>query len=125
MKKNAKNSKNSNLPEDVELYIETMKSLIHNDEEAYNDVFGKSEWTDEDIFWELFEAKVMINWSESGEPALTPEQFKAVHFETVKISMEQSLQKLVNMGLIEQTDDGFMATQKGANVFNQNKENEG
>lgn len=121
-----KNLTNSNLPEKVKLYIETMKSLIYNDKESYNDVFGKSEWTDEEIFWELFESKAMMNWSESEDPALSPEQFKSVHFETVKIAIEQSMQKLVNMGLVEQTEEGFTATEKGVKTFkikeNQNKE---
>ncbi len=123
-----KNSTNSNLPEEVKLYIDTMKSLIYNDVESYNDMFKDKEWIDEDIYWSLFEAKVMMNYTNSDEndPALSPEQFKSIHIETAKITVEQSLQTLVNMGLIEQTDNGFVATEKGAQNFkitdNENKD---
>lgn len=117
MKKKSKKSKNSNLPEEVELYVETIKSLIYNDSESYNDMFGNKEWIDEDIYWSLFEAKVMFNWANDNDPSLSPEQFKSIHIETAKITVEKSLQSLVGLGLIEQTENGFFATEKGVETI--------
>lgn len=114
----------TNLPEKVNDYIETMKSLIYSDKESYNDIFGKHEWIDEEIYWGLFEAKAMSNWQECGDPALSPEQFKSAHLETATISMEQSLQNLVSLGLIEQETDGFKVTDVAIEALKRGKNSE-
>ena len=80
-------------------------------------MFGNKEWIDEDIYWSLFEAKVMFNWANDNDPSLSPEQFKSVHIETAKITVEKSLQALVGLGLIEQTENGFFATEKGVETI--------
>jgi len=104
------------LPEEVADYIAIMHKILTEDEEAYNDVFG-SEYVDPKTFWQLFENQSMINWAQNGDPVLTPEQFKEVQLSTVKLSMEESFDKLVSLGLVEETEEGFKITEEGINAY--------
>ena len=110
-----------NLPEEVVDYIAIMHNILNEDEEVYTSIFGH-EFVDEDTFWNLFETKSMLNWTETGDPALTPDQFKEVQLQTVKLAMEVSFDKLKELGLVEESEEGFKITPEGIEAFNRAKE---
>jgi hypothetical protein len=105
----------STIPEHVVHYIVSMKEIITQDKQANKDIF-ENEFIDNDVWWSIFETKVMINYANNGNPAITPEQFKEVHIEAMKISIEETLQSLVDKGLAKETPDGFKSTQDGIKV---------
>jgi len=112
--------KSKKLPDTVSAYIQAMHDIMECDQQMKTDIL-ENQLFSQDIYWKLFEGKAMLNYVDNdGDPALTPEQFKEVGLSAMKIAMEGSLQKMVNLGLLEEHEDGFKITQKGKDTFENN-----
>ena len=94
------------IPDEVVHYIVSMQDIIKNDEESKKDLFGH-DFIDESVWWKLFEAKAIVNYATRSNPAVTPDQFKEIHAETMKACIEDTMQDLVKQGLAIETDEGF------------------
>lgn len=108
-------SKNK-LPQEVIDYIAIMHKILNEDAQTKNDIFG-NEYVDEKTFWQLFENQSMINWAKNGDPVLTPEEFKDVQMKTVKLGLEESFAKLVELGLVSESEEGFQITDEGIEAY--------
>lgn len=102
----------NNLPEIVAGYLAAMHDIMQDDPEMRKDIL-ENDYVDQKVYWNLFETMAMENYANNdGDPALTPEQFKTCMIEAMKADIEKTMQELVKKGLVEETDEGFKATEE-------------
>ena len=99
------------LPEEVKTYIQAIRQSIETDPMSVSDLFN--EYVTPENFWPALEAKSINKFAEKNDPVLTPEEFKDVHFEVFKVSMDQAFEALKDKGIIEETDEGMTLTKLG------------
>lgn len=99
------------LPPVVGTYIQAIRQSIESDPMSVADLFN--EYVSPEYFWPALEAKSMSKYAETNDPVLTPEEFKDVHFEVFKYSMDQAFESLKEKGIIEESSEGFTLTQLG------------
>lgn len=115
----------NNLPETVTAYIAAMHDIMSDDKQMKAEIL-ENEMIDQKVYWSMFETVAMSNYvNNEGDPALTPEQFKEVMINTVKATMESSIEKMKDLGLIEEEEGGLKITEKGIDAFKRAGGNQG
>ena len=109
-----------NTNEEVGAYVAAMQGIFDMDPTLKEGLFT-GEYFDEPMFWELFEHCATGNFIESGDPALTPEQFKDVSLTVTRKGIGSALEGLKEAELIiEESDGSFYLTEKGLEYVKKN-----